>query len=200
MQNKTLMKNVISSLIFIFSIALFSSCSDGITVTSDFDKSVDFKNYKTFGFMPWPQENDAVINEFDKQRIVEAMKAEFIARGMTEVPGPSGDIAVNVFITAELKTETQAYTNYYNNGYGYYYSPYRGMGGGGTSTTTVRDVDYVVGTVIIDVFEVAGKKLVWQGIGQGVVDESPNTKKKDENVDYAIYKIMAPYPVAKATK
>jgi hypothetical protein len=33
-----------------------------------------------------------------------------------------------------------------------------------------------------------------------VVDESPNTKKKDENVDYAIYKIMAPYPVAKATK
>lgn len=193
------MKNVISSILFIFSVALFSSCSDGITVTSDFDKSVDFESYKTFGFMPWPQENNALINEFDKKRIIDAMRAEFIARGMTEVPGPSGDIALNVFITAEMKTETQAYTNYYNNGYGYYYSPYRGMGGG-TSTTTVRDVDYVVGTVIIDVFEVAGKKLIWQGIGQGVVDESPNSKKKDENVDYAVMKILSPYPVSKSSK
>ena len=72
--------------------------------------------------------------------------------------------------------------------------------GGGTSTTTVRDIDYVVGTVIIDVFEVAGKKLIWQGIGQGVVDESPNSKKKDENVDYAVMKILSPYPVSKSSK
>lgn len=193
------MKNVISSILLILFNALLSSCSDGITVTSDFDKSVDFDSYKTFGFMPWPKDNNALVNEFDKKRLLDAMRAEFKARGMTEVPGPSGDIALNVFVTAETKTEMQAYTNYYNNGYGYYYSPYRGMGGG-TTTTTVRDVNYVLGTVIIDVFEVAGKKLIWQGIGQGVVDESPSSKKKDENVDNAVMKILSPYPVKKLSK
>jgi hypothetical protein len=34
-------------------------------------------------------------------------------------------------------------------------------------------------------------------VGQGVVDESPNAKKKDENVDYAIAKILKSYPVQK---
>ncbi|MCT4622285.1 MAG: DUF4136 domain-containing protein [Schleiferiaceae bacterium] len=190
------MKALRSSILLLATILIFSACSDGITVTSDYDKEVDFTKYKTFGFLPWPQENDAVVNEFDKKRILDATREEFKARGMTEVPGPSGDVAINIFVTAENKTETQAYTNYYNAGYGYYYSPYMGMG---TSTTTVRDVNYVVGTIIVDVFEVSGKKLVWQGVGQGVVDESPNARKKDENVDYAMAKILAPYPIKKTS-
>lgn len=191
------MKNIVSRLAVIFSVAFFSSCSDGITVNSDYNKTVDFESYKTFGLLPWPEENNAVVNEFDKTRILNSLKAEFVARGLTEVPGPSGDIAINIFVKAETKSETQAYTNYYNSGYGYGYSPYMGMGG--SSTTTLQEVDYVVGTVIVDVFEVAGKKLVWQGIGQGVVDESPNTEKKDKNIDYAMRKILYDYPVAKTS-
>ena len=79
---------------------------------------------------------------------------------------PQGDIAVNVFVTAERKTELQSYTNYYNAGWGYYYSPYMG---GGTSTTSTREVDYIVGTVLVDVFDVAraqtGVAGCWPGCG-----------------------------------
>lgn len=191
------MKVLLKTLTIIFSLSLLVGCSDGITVTSDFDNTANFEEYKTFGFLPWPEKNEAIVNDINKKRILGALEKEFKARGMTMVNGPEGDIAINVFVTAEQKTETQAYTNYYNNGYGYYYSPYMGMGGG-ASTTTVRDVNYVMGTVIVDVFEVSGKKLIWQGIGQGVVNETSNAAKKDANVDYAVAKILKSYPVAKS--
>jgi len=179
----------------------FNACSDGITVSSDFDKEADFSSYKSFGFLPWPAANNAVVNEFTKNRILDATQKEFEARGLKFVPGPSGDIAINIFVTTEEKTEYQTYTNYYNNGYGYNYHPYMygGYGGGmGASTTTTQEVSYLVGTVIVDVFDVAEKKLVWQGLGQGVVKDNNKASDKDEDTDYAMAKILASYPVAKA--
>ena len=62
------MKKLLSGLI-ISSILLLSSCGDGISISYDYDKEVDFNAYKSFGFLPWPEENNAVVNEFDKKRI-----------------------------------------------------------------------------------------------------------------------------------
>ena len=187
------MNKSLSFLTFLGLFLAISSCSDGISISYDYDKEVDFLEYKSFGFLPWPEENDALVNEFDKKRILSATRNEFEARGMKYVEGTTGDVAVNVFITAERMTELQSYTNYYNSGYGYYYSPY--MMGGGASTTTTQEVDYILGTVLVDVFDVSEKKLVWQGVGQGVVDDKP--KDRDENVEYAMGKILSQYPVQK---
>ena len=191
------MKKYVSIIALIIGGFAFNACSDGISVSSDFDKAADFSSYETFGFLPWPEENNAVVNEFARKRIIKATRNEFEARGLKFVQGPTGDIAINIFVTTEQKSELQSYTNYYNNGYGYYYGPYMG-GMNQSSTTTTQEVTYVVGTIIVDVFDVAEKKLVWQGIGQGVVSEKSNAKNKDEDTQYVMGKIIKSFPVAKA--
>ncbi len=189
------MKKYVSLFAFIVAAMAFNACSDGITVTSDYDKGVDFTTYKTFGFLPWPEVNDGVVNDFTKRRIIASTRKEFEDRGLQFVQGPTGDIAINIFVTTENKTELQTYTNYYNTGYGYYYHPYM-MGGMNQSTSTTQEINYVVGTILVDVFDVAEKKLVWEGVGQGILNEK--SKNKDENTDYAMGKIIESFPIAKA--
>ena len=191
------MKNYISIFALILGGFVFNACSDGITVTSDYDKGANFDSYKTFGFLPWPEANNAVVNEFSRKRIIKATRNEFESRGLKFVQGPTGDLAINIFVTTQNKTELQTYTNYYNNGYGYYYGPYMG-GMNQSSTSTTQEVNYVVGTVLVDVFDVAEKKLVWEGVGQGVVSEKSNAENKDEDTQYVMAKIIESFPIAKA--
>ncbi len=56
--------------VFLFLIAALalSACS-GIKVVSDFDRSVDFTQYKTFEYFGWMEESDKLLNDLDKPRI-----------------------------------------------------------------------------------------------------------------------------------
>jgi hypothetical protein len=97
---------------------------------------------------------------------------------------------------AEQKTSTTAHTNHYNmGGYGYDgFGYYGGMGMGmGTSTTTYSEQDYLVGTLVVDVFDKAEKKLIWQSVGQKTVDENPNSPEK--NVAKVASAMMKPFPI-----
>jgi hypothetical protein len=81
--------------------------------------------------------------------------------------------------------------------YGYYggfygYGPGWGWGMG-HATTTFNTYDYKVGTLVVDVFDAKEKKLIWEGIGQGTIND--NLKKRDENIPKAVAEIMKEYPV-----
>jgi hypothetical protein len=105
-------------------------------------------------------------------------------------------MVVSLFIVAEQKTSTTAHTNHYNmGGYGYGgFGYYGGMGMGmGTSTTTYSEQDYVVGTLVVDVFDKDSKKLIWQSVGQKTVDENPNTREK--NMGKVAAAVMKPFPI-----
>jgi hypothetical protein len=63
----------------------------------------------------------------------------------------------------------------------------------GYSTTTVRQYDYVVGTLVCDVFDKEKQQLIWEGIASGTVDEDPNTR--DKKIPKTIEYLMKKYPV-----
>lgn len=179
-------------LVIIFSV----SCSD-LTVKSDYDKEVDFTKYKTFEYYGWAEESDKILNRFDKERIEKSFAVEFKKRGLEFVEN-GGDMVVSLFIVVDQKTSTTAYTNHYNmGGYGYgpgwgWYGGYGGMGMG-TSSTTYSEQDYLVGTLVVDVFDRAEKKLIWQSVGQKTVDENPNSREKKSDKTAAA--IMRPFPI-----
>jgi len=184
------------SYLWLLAIVAMSACS-GITVKSDYDKEVDFTQYKTFEYYGWAEESDKILSRFDKERIEQAFGKEFAKRGLKYVE-EGGDMIVSLFIVVDQKTSTTAYTNHYNmGGYGYrprwgWYGAYGGMGMG-TSTTTYSEQDYLQGTLVVDVFDKAEKKLIWQSVGQKTVDENPNSPEK--NIAKAAAAIMKPFPI-----
>jgi hypothetical protein len=177
--------------------AILSSCSS-IKVVVDSDKSVDFTQYKDLEYYGWANNSDQILNRFDKERIEEAFGAEFKKRGLNIVENGEGDIVVSLYIVTEQKSQTTAHTTStgggYGGGYGGYYNYGPGYGwGGGHSTTTYSEYDYVEGTLIVSVFDATKKELVWESVGKGTINENP--KKREEGVVRAAAEMMRQYPV-----
>jgi len=72
---------------------ILGSCSS-IRVNSDYDKSVDFSQYKTYAFHKRGIER-VEISELDKKRILNAIDVELGKKGMTKSENP--DLLVNIF-------------------------------------------------------------------------------------------------------
>ncbi len=126
---------------------------------------------------------------FDKERIEGAFATEFMNRGM-DFKQSGGDITVSLFIVMDQKTGATAYTTHM--GYGGY--GYPGWGWGmGASSTTYNEYDYYVGTLVCDVFDTESKKLVWQGVVSGEIDDNPNSRER--NIPRVVQEIMKKYPV-----
>jgi hypothetical protein len=184
--------------IWLLSIVFLGACSS-LTVTSDYDKEADFTKYKTLEYYGWAEESDKILNRFEKERIEKAIGDEFEKRGLKLVK-ENGDMVVSLYIVAEQKTSTTAYTNHNNmGGYGYGGAGwYGGYGGGygmgmGSSTTTYSENDYTVGTLVVDVFDKAEKKMIWQSVGQKTVDDNPKTAEK--NMPKIAAAIMKSFPI-----
>lgn len=189
------MKNILIPIL----VLLLASC-EGIKVTNDWDREVDFTSFKTYSLYPWDTHNDNLVNDYDKQTIIMAVKKEMDSRGYQLVQ-KDGDLVVSTFVVLNNKTSYQSYTNHYGGwagyggGWGYYGRPgYYGYGWGpGYSTTTVYSTEYTKGTLIIDIFSLLNKKLVWQGIGSGEVTEDLN--KRDKRLPTSIGQIFRRFPV-----
>ncbi|MBU3926663.1 MAG: DUF4136 domain-containing protein, partial [Bacteroidetes bacterium] len=151
---------------------------------------------------PWDRHNDSVINVYDRQIIENAVKNEMERRGYQYIE-KNGELIVSMFVILKNKTDYEAYTNHYGGyagyggGWGFYGSPWAyGYGWGpGFSSTTVTSRDYVQGTLLIDIFQLSGKKLVWQGIGTGEVDE--NLATRDRNLPKHVSRIFKRFPIPK---
>jgi hypothetical protein len=165
---------------------LVTACETPLHVTTDYDKSVSFQQYKTF-MVVVPDKNQMPISELNANRILKAIKAEMIKKGFTE-NAQNPDLLVHSAAILKQKQSVTAMTDYY--GYGGMYRPYGW--GSGTGTTTYNVQNYVDGSLIIDVVDAKAKKLIWEGIGNKEID-SP-LKDPENNIPIAVAKIMAGFP------
>ena len=186
-------------IILFISIALlvFSSCSS-VKFTADYDGDVDFTKFKTLSYYGWTEESDKILNKFEKERFEKAFGEEFEKRGFT-LAERDGDIIVSLFIVVDQKKGATAYTNHYGGGgpYGYYggYGYGAGWGWGmGYSSTSYSEYDYYVGTLVCDIFDSKTKKLIWQGVVTGEIDDNPKTRER--NTPRVVKELMKKYPVA----
>jgi len=186
------MKNTKIKIIGLLCFVLLGFQVSYVQVTSDYDKETDFSKYNTYAFAGWEKNSDQILNDFDKKRILDALKSEFDERGM-ELIDSNPDANITLFIVVDNKTSTTAYTTY-NGGLGY--GPRWGWGMGmdmGTSTTNYTENDYKEGTFVVDMYDAESKKLVWQGVLQSVVKENP--KKREKSIPKKVGKLMKEFPV-----
>ena len=96
------MKNLFLKLMFILSLfILFTSCSS-VRVIADYDKQVNFNEFKTFAFYK-PGIDKAEISDLDKRRILKAIEIELIAKGFTKSENP--DLLVSIIASAQEKID-----------------------------------------------------------------------------------------------
>lgn len=160
---------------------LISSCKS-VKTASDYDRSVNFKNYKTFGFSQESQQLPA--NDFVKSRILNAITQNLKSKGLTESSNP--DMIVDLGLKTQEKIE-YATTNYDIGGY---YGR-RWRVGTGISQSNTKEIDYTEGTLVINLVDANNEKLLWMGSGTGVVSDKAI---QEENLKAAIDKILAEFP------
>lgn len=157
-----------------------SSCSS-IRVTTDYDTSADFSNYKTFAFYKKGIDK-AEISDLDKRRILKAIESEMLAKGFTKSDEP--DLLVNIFAKSTQKVDVYNNNNFYYGWHPWYYGPNFGT----------HISKYTEGTLFIDLIDANKKELAWQGIGSGALSATGNVAKKEEKIKEFVAEIMAQYP------
>lgn len=171
-------------------LGLFYSCSPTVKVTTDYDHSANFSEYKTFAVYDLKAQQGQV-NQLNVDRVAKAIRNEMLAKGFTESSNP--DLKVNAVSILKNKTQVTADTNFY--GYGGMYRPYGYWGGGammGGGSTTFNTYDYVDGSLVIDIVSTKTDKLVWQGIGNAEIDSKPDNP--EQFINDAIKKILTGFP------
>lgn len=171
-------------------LGLFYSCSPTVKVTTDYDHSANFSEYKTFAVYDLKAQQGQV-NQLNVDRVAKAIRNEMLAKGFTESSNP--DLKVNAVSILKNKTQVTADSNFY--GYGGMYRPYGYWGGGammGGGTTTFNSYDYVDGSLVIDIVSTKTDKLVWQGIGNAEIDSKPDNP--EQFINDAIKKILTGFP------
>lgn len=168
-------------ILFLF---VLSSCSS-ISVYSDFDKGVDFSQYKTYAF--YRKGIDKVqISELDKKRILNAIDLELSKKGMTKSENP--DLLVNIFTKEREQVDVSQFNVGWGYGWGWGWNPYLWGGQNYVSTSTE-------GTLYIDLIDAKKKELIWEGEGVGYLTQ--NRDKKEALINQFVAKILAQYPPTK---
>jgi hypothetical protein len=177
----------------VFIAIAFTSCSPSLKVTSDYDKSANFNQYKTFALDTFHASQ--TVSQLNQNRIANAVKAEMVKKGFTESTAP--DMLVHISAIFEKQKSVSSTTDYY--GYGGFYRPYAWGGGmGATGYTTYNVQSYIDGSLIVDIADAKTKNLLWEGIGNKEIDKP--VKDPDTAIPAAVSKIMGGFPPGSTAK
>ena len=171
------MKKLIISFL---SICLFASCSS-VSVVADYDSKTDFTIFKTFAFYKKGIDK-AKISDLDKRRILKAIEAELLNKGLKKSENP--DMLVSIFAKSRKKVSVNSR---FDNRILYYPSYYYGR-------ERLRVTKYTEGTLFVDFIDVKNKKLIWQGIGSGALGAKTGPGKA-ERIQTFVHDIIDKYPI-----
>jgi len=172
-------QNILVSIAMLF---FLTAASFGQKVKTDYDRSVNFGQYKTYSWQKVQTKDPLWAG-----RIKSAVDSALTAKGWTQVPS-GGDIS----LVAIEATKNQQTLNTFYNGFG---GGWR-WGGFGDATTTVDN--YKVGTLVLDMFDTQTKKLVWRGSASDAL--SNKSDKNIKNLDKGVQKMLKDFPPGESKK
>jgi len=148
-------------------------------VNTDSDPAARFSDYKTYAWTT----GTASPNPLGEQRIHDAVDRQLGAKGLS-VNRERPDLIVATHVMSHEEKEIVAD--------GFAYGPW--WYGGGVTTTRVNT--YLQGTLVVDIYDAATKKMIWRGTATDTVSDkaAKNTKK----ISKALTKMFQRYPASAA--
>ncbi|QHL87826.1 DUF4136 domain-containing protein [Nibribacter ruber] len=180
----------------------FSGCAPSILVSSDYEKTTNFAQYRTWR---WYQDQPVAKSDstrrystFLDKRIKNAVEAEMNRRGFQLASGSQQpDMLLAYDVTIEnMQRVRPDYVSIPTIGYGYWYGyryayTYNRL----YNNTTVQE--YQAGTIILDIVDAKSNELVWRGTGQTTGGEKSLTQEK---VQAVVTQILAKYPPSRSNE
>jgi hypothetical protein len=186
------MKTTIYKLSAVLFACILGACST-VTVTTDYDKTTSFAKYRTYALASATQ--GQVLSPSSEAALRDALRAELIARGISEADKSKADLAVVRHVFLQEKVAVQQYTDWgygYGGAWPYRYGSYSMWAGAPVTYTDFSE--YTEGTLILDFVDRRTNKLVFRGIGRAVVEGPDSNARK---IQEAVTKIVAELPVGK---
>lgn len=156
---------------------LSAAASFAEQVKTDYDRSTNFSQYKTYSWEKVQSQNPLWVD-----RIKEAVNSALAAKGWTMVES-GGDATI---VALDMAKEHRTLNTYYDN----FGGGWRWGGGFGTSTT--NEDTYKVGTLVVDLFDTNTKKLFWRGSASDTL--SDKSDKNIKNLDKGVQKMFEHFP------
>jgi hypothetical protein len=175
------------NLLLLFSIMMITMSCSSLKISSDYDKTVDFISYKTYGFIIYPENlpYDPAMSE----RVLISIANELEARGMKKSENP--DVFIDLKVRIGQSKTVASYIgdtpDYYGSGYIYYW-------GYGFSTSSINFSTFTDGTMFIDIIDAKKKQLVWQGRGVAKIAADRNSQEREKNIAKVVNQIFSKYP------
>lgn len=171
------MKSMKHSLLLSVLLAL-SAMAAGQGVKTDRAPGYDFSNLHSFAVKIGTSWGNPIAEE----RVQNAVAQMLVSKGWTQAPEESAQALVVVHgATQQRQSLDTMYSGW--GGWGW-------AGGMGTATTTTTT--YTVGTLVVDIFDVKLKKLVFRGVAQGEL--ATKTEKNEKKLNKALDKIFKDFP------
>jgi len=163
---------------------LFASTASAQQVKTDYDRSANFGQYKTFS---WEQVKTK--DALDVDRVKSAVNAALAAKGWSQVDS-GGDVSIIVVETTQNQQSLNTFYDGFGGGWGWRRFGGGGFGGVGEATTTTET--YKVGTLVVDLFDAKTKQLLWRGSSSDTL--SNNSNKNIKNLDKGVQKMFKKFP------
>ena len=188
-------KRIIFASLVTTAFVYMAGCASPPDIRIDYDKSVDFYSYKTYGYVSKLGTDDRGYSTLVTEYFKEGVKREMESLGYT-YSDTNPDLLVNFSLFVEDKTDIETFQNatmpvggygrYGYGGYGYYgyrrglYNTYP------VYDTDVRVVNYKEGTANIDVVDAEHSQLIWEALVEGRL-----SKKAMKDPEITINKIVS---------
>ena len=210
-KNKFIMKatknKFLIALCTFLGIMLISSCGIFTEVSISVDKGIDLSKYKTFAWLPDEVDtnNNPYNNELIRNNLKNYFGQNFAGRGFT-IKRDAPDVLLQIVVNNKQRQKELIYPNHPNEYYytryylkSRYYSPYtyeyyyqdapvycysNGI--------CVQQIEYVEGSITLNVIDRKLNKLVWSGTAKGDIYD-PTYINKD--IHPAVKRIMKKFPL-----
>jgi hypothetical protein len=153
--------------------ALLTGCST-VQVETDYDRSVDFTQYKTYRWIPHvkgTEDNPLMNDQLIRSHVVNSVNAYMAQKGYVKIEDGTPDFLLAYFFTARNRVDVTHH-------YGYYYP-----------STSVHK--YKEGTLILDVVDASEKQLIWRGWATDVLQDRNQIASQ---IDYTVGKLLKKFP------
>lgn len=154
-------------------------------VRYNFAQGTDFSKYKTY---KWVHVPDAKYpDQLLDGQIKQAIDSQLSIKGLTKTDDDNADL----FVAYQLSINQQTQWNAYGTGGGMGLARWRGMGMG-SATATSSTIN--IGTLVLDLYDVAAKQQVWRGDATKTLNPSKDPQKNQKNLQKAMAKLLKNYP------